>query len=402
MRSIALVVNSFPKLSETFIYSKVRFLAENGFKVTVITHTDKNDGKMFPINDIANIEIINSTVSSSKIHAAFKLIITLLSNPIEIWKNYKQIKSKYKYKKEIIRLLLLYIPFSKKYDIIHFAFSGLAIAYLPLLPVLKKKSILYTSCRGTAELIRPIVDNQRKQELIKLFSIIDRVHCVSSDIMHVVCQKFELHPSKAFVNRPAINHEVFQEKKSEKFRSKKSINIISVGRLHWVKAIEILLQGLNILCQRGVDATLYIVGDGPEKEKLIFIAHSLNIEKKVIFMGSQSQERVFQLLNTADIYVHSSLSEGISNSVMEAMAMGLPIVCTDVGGMSELISNNEDGILIQPLEPNEMADQLYHLCQDDILRKKMGQNARKKIIKDFTLERQCKIFLQEYTQALVK
>lgn len=395
MHSIALVVNSFPKLSETFIYNKVKFLSDNGFSVSIITHS-KGDRGGVPPSVGANVDVVLSPISFSKINCLFRLFYNSLVSPYEIWSAYKFLKKNRFSFSQIVKSLILYLPFIRKYDIIHFAFSGVAIVYLPLIPHLKNSSLIYVSCRGSAELISPLISDGRKRKLKTLFSVIDRVHCVSNNMLSV-CEKMGLDPNKAFLNRPAIDASMFQKRLKYK---QNSICIVSVGRLHWVKAIETLLMALRQLVDENINVVLYLVGDGLEKEKLIFLSHLLNIEKNVVFVGAQAPSRIVEILSKADIYAHSSISEGISNSVMEAMAMELPVVSTDVGGMSELIDDQVDGFLVPPLDATAMANKLSILCHDANLRLQIGRNARLKILKDFTLGRQRNEYLDEYTRAL--
>jgi glycosyltransferase involved in cell wall biosynthesis len=96
------------------------------------------------------------------------------------------------------------------------------------------------------------------------------------------------------------------------------------------------------------------------------------------------------------------MSEGISNAVMEAMSMQLPVVCTDAGGMNELICDGHDGFLVPVLDPAALADKLLLLASDPELGKALGQRARQKILNDFSLDRQRNVYREEYAQQLAK
>ncbi|MBI5050449.1 MAG: glycosyltransferase family 4 protein [Nitrospirae bacterium] len=93
------------------------------------------------------------------------------------------------------------------------------------------------------------------------------------------------------------------------------------------------------------------------------------------------------MLAISDIFALSSLSEGMPVSIMEAMASGLPVVSTDVGGVSELVMDGETGFLVPPKNPDALAEKIKALMDDKALREKMGMNGQERINETFTLER---------------
>lgn len=398
MPTVALVVNAYPRLSESFIANKVRLLADSGYEVTLIAHDLKAD--VIP-PDLAGRARVLTAPSAHGIWRRILLIIWALASDtiscIGLWRQTKGTDFSRR-----LKALELYAPFAgRQFDIVHFTFSGLGVIYLPILFYLKKKSKLYVSCRGHAEQIRPLSDPVRKAALGELFEAVDRVHCVSDDMRHI-CANLGLDTVKAFVNRPAVDPEIFSIRTGigrEPVRGA-TMHIVSVGRLHWKKGFETLLKASQILLALGVEARIEIAGAGPEREKLMFVAHLLGVSEHVTFRGALSHADIRTMLANANVYVHSSLSEGISNAVMEAMAMELPVVCTDVGGMNELITDSVDGFLVPALNPEAMANKLLLLTQDEELRNRLGRNARLKILNDFSLERQCKVYLTEYANSL--
>ena len=102
----------------------------------------------------------------------------------------------------------------------------------------------------------------------------------------------------------------------------------------------------------------------------------------------------------ADLYVCSSLSEGLSLSILEAMAVGKPILATDVGGNPELISEGESGLLVHPGKPEELADRLLTLAKDRALAEKYGSNARVKAYEQFSLETMLNSYEELYGRLL--
>lgn len=407
MPRIALIVNVFPKLSESFIVNKVRLLTDLGFAVTLVAHDRRADP--MPPDLIGKARVLTAPSAYGLAGRAYRMALALIADPSACFALWRQTAGHASFGQRL-KGLELYAPFAgRRFDIIHFSFSGLAVTYLPVLFLLKKKSLLYVSCRGHAEQILPLFDPVRRTKLAELFAIIDRVHCVS-DEMIATCVALGLNRTKAFVNRPAINPADFSPGVGEDAASKAleaqdgrrgiPLRIAAVGRLHWKKGFDTLLQAMRLLIDQKLCVHLDIVGGGPEREKLMFLTHELGLSRYVTFCGALDHAAIRDLLAKADVFAHPSLSEGISNAVMEAMAMELPVVCTDAGGMCELIAHERNGICVPILNPAAMANAIMRLYHCSALRLQLGQAARQTILCDFSLERQRRVYGEEYALAL--
>lgn len=132
----------------------------------------------------------------------------------------------------------------------------------------------------------------------------------------------------------------------ERYTNKSDIKIspkqiIAVGRLSKIKGFDLLIQAVAAIktpCQ------LVIAGDGPEKENLENLAKMLGIEKKVIFTGRLEKQQLIHFYQESSIFCMSSYNEGMSNAMLEAIACGLPVVTTQVGGAAELVKGN--GVIV--------------------------------------------------------
>jgi len=124
----------------------------------------------------------------------------------------------------------------------------------------------------------------------------------------------------------------------------KNLRILCVARLIKRKGISYLIKALGGL--RNKNLILTIIGDGNEKENLINLAKKLKIDNKVKFLGSISHSEIVKYYQQNDVFILPSLNEGMSNTILEAMACGLPIITTNVGGSKELIKNN--GFIVKP------------------------------------------------------
>jgi len=153
--------------------------------------------------------------------------------------------------------------------------------------------------------------------------------------------------------------------------------ILFVGRLHPVKGVRYLLQAMSIVHQELPEAKLILVGDGEEREYLESLTDSLGIRECVEFAGRVPHERVQDYMNLAEVFVLPSLSEGFPVTILEAMACGLPIVATRVGGVPDIIEDGANGYLINTKNPEQIAEALLRVLQDEELQKIMSNNNRK-------------------------
>jgi glycosyltransferase involved in cell wall biosynthesis len=147
-----------------------------------------------------------------------------------------------------------------------------------------------------------------------------------------------------------------------------------VGNLRPVKGVDVFLRAARHVLDRYPQVHFLIVGEGPERGRLTALIHSLNIASSVHLLGKRSD--VSRLLAASDIGALSSHSEGLSNAVIECMAAGLPVVCTDVGGNPELVQDGVSGYLVPPGDSVAFARALLRLLEhpDDI--KRMGMYAQ--------------------------
>lgn len=392
---LAIVVNRFPTLSETFIFNKVIGISTSGYDVTVITHSPSNDWKAYKNsqNTLSTVKIVQAFSAKSLLD--LRLYFQVAMNFRRVCQFVYDRLKKGDRPRACLRNSLHWLSLQGNYRIIHFAYTGLAITYLKVLPYLKPAAI-FASCRGAAEQIKPLVDCNRAKELSELFLIVDRVHCVSDDMLRTCVSRYGLSLEKAFVNRPAIDTTMFSRSDHRIKNEHGPIRICSTGRLHWKKGFEYSLIAMRELKDRGVSILFTIIGGGVEVERLKFMASDLGISDRVDFAGNMSSSDVRKQLELSDIYLSSSISEGISNAVLEAMAMGLPVVSTRAGGMDEVIIDQESGILINPYSASQIADALKFLIDNPEVRNEIGERARKVIENNFTISRQIQIFRNQY------
>ena len=148
----------------------------------------------------------------------------------------------------------------------------------------------------------------------------------------------------------------------------------TLGRLTAIKAQNILVEAFAQVNAKVDDAWLLLVGDGEEREALLTLARRLDVEDRLVFAGWHRE--IYPMLEAMDIFALPSLNEGMGKALVEAMYAGLPCVATRVGGIPELIGDEEVGLLVEPSSPQELAAALCRLASDGEWRSRMGQAAR--------------------------
>jgi glycosyltransferase involved in cell wall biosynthesis len=158
--------------------------------------------------------------------------------------------------------------------------------------------------------------------------------------------------------------------------AERPLRLLSVGRLHWKKGHDQALAAVRELVDRGIAVDYRIVGDGEHLEPTSFAIDDLGLRDSVQLLGARPGEEVRDLLAWADAFVHPSLTEAFGVAVIEAQAMGLPVVCTDAGGLPENVGHEITGFVVPRRDPRAMAERLAQLAGDAALRRRMGRAAR--------------------------
>ncbi|MGI6656361.1 MAG: TIGR03088 family PEP-CTERM/XrtA system glycosyltransferase [Desulfobulbus sp.] len=180
-----------------------------------------------------------------------------------------------------------------------------------------------------------------------------------------------------------------------------SMRIITVGRLDPVKDQATLVHAFRILCKRissveGCSVQLWIVGAGPEREALQGIIEQEGLEDRVLLLGERHD--IAELLRQSDIFVLSSLAEGIPMTILEAAATGLPVVATDVGGIAEIVRDGETGYLVSSGSLQELADAIWRYWEQPHLRLAHGRAGCRRIADKFSLDAMARQYAQLYEQ----
>jgi len=151
--------------------------------------------------------------------------------------------------------------------------------------------------------------------------------------------------------------------------SKKQKTVITISRLVPKNGIDILIKAMKNLPYR-----LVIVGDGIERQKLINLARNLGVADRVDFIGPVPNKIICDYLQCAFVFTRPSRSEGLGTAFLEAMAAGVPVIGTPVGGIPDFLKHEETGLLVPTENPEELAKAITRIYDDSILREKLAAN----------------------------
>jgi len=158
-----------------------------------------------------------------------------------------------------------------------------------------------------------------------------------------------------------------------------------IGRMTAVKRTDVVLRAFRRLRQEGVDAVLCMVGDGPDRRWVEDLAGELGIMRDCLFPGYQ--EDVGQFFAAFDVFVLPSGNEGTPVTAIEALASGCPVVATRVGGVPDVVTDGEDGFLVEPGDVDALAARLAQLASDPGLRATMGGAGRERMRGRYAVDR---------------
>lgn len=163
-------------------------------------------------------------------------------------------------------------------------------------------------------------------------------------------------------------------------------HFVYVGRLTAIKGVRVLLEAFAQALKQAPHLKLTIVGDGDDRKELEKIAGPLG--DRVVFTGYQSQAEVAATLGGADVFVLPSFAEGLPVVLMEALAAAVPVICTQVAGVSDLVEDGTHGFVVPPGDAETLADRMVAISTDADARARMGAAGQAKVAEDFDARRE--------------
>lgn len=245
-----------------------------------------------------------------------------------------------------------------------------------------------------------------------LLPFIDRYVTVSADLQRWLIRDVGIPPARVTWIPNGIDVTLYDATGStrqdrqllSKFAPAGSVLIGTVGRLDAVKDQTGLLDAFGQLCQqlpaRRERLRLVIVGEGAQRELLEAKIASAGLADQVQLLGTRSD--VAALLGEFDIFVLSSIAEGMPGAILEAMASSLPVVATRVGGVGEVVVDGSTGALVAPSDPAALAGALRGYVEDEALRHEHGHAGRKRVEHEFSLSVMLAAYTSLYNDVLAR
>ncbi|HJH29871.1 MAG TPA: glycosyltransferase family 4 protein [Methanosarcinaceae archaeon] len=242
-------------------------------------------------------------------------------------------------------------------------------------------------------------------KIIKTLDAADHIMCVSEDLFSIALAH-GVDEEKVSLVPIGVDIDVFKKRDDENLKELFGIDsdvkiILYVGQLVPKKGLNYLINAIPQVLDKHNKTCFIFVGYGPQREYLTKLCVDKNIQSNIIFVGGVGSERLIDWYSIADILVLPSLSEGRPTVIYEAMACELPVIATDVGGVSEQVENGYNGFVIKPRDSHALADSIINLLENDDLRKDMGENCRKRIIEQgWTWDNHAKNVIEIYKRVL--
>jgi len=249
--------------------------------------------------------------------------------------------------------------------------------------------------------IRMLMDKSDKLLLNKANKIIT----VSYQLCNDVKRQYNISEEKLITIPNGIDINKFKPINVDDLREKLKLDlnekiILSLGKIVKQKGYHLLLKILPDIL-RNYNVKLVIVGTGSYLPDLKKMAVKLGIKDRVIFTGKVSDNDLPKYYNLADIFAFPTLRiEGLPLVVMEAMACKVPVVASRIGGIPTVIENEKDGLLIRPNDLEDLKDKILMLLEDEKFAKRIGKNARNKIIKKFSLDKMVDDTIKVYEEVM--
>ncbi len=248
-----------------------------------------------------------------------------------------------------------------------------------------------------------ILTMQEGKKLDKQSSLLNwfrRIIIKKADIVTVISKYLEDFVSKCSKNKKIFlipngvdlkKFQITNDKLQPGFDFKEQDNrtIITVSRLVPKNGVSDLIKALKILNTNydTQNTKLLIIGDGPQREELFVLTNDLGLKDSVEFAGSVPNDDIYEYLAPASVFVRPSLSEGLGTAFLEAMAVGVPIVGTPIGGIKDFLVDKETGLFCRVEDPADIAEKIRMILFDNNLRGKLITNGRKLVEEKYTWDK---------------
>ena len=363
--NITILTGSVP--SATFIDAQINAIAENDFSITVI---GKKAGA-FTYAGNTRVVVVPERIVARLLFIAKMLLATRFKNFFKITGDSNGIVNLY-------NNLLFYLPIIySRPDKIHIQWAAFVHNHELLFELFPGKIVV--SLRGAHINYTPVTTPEIKKSYMRLFPKVHRFHAVSKAIA-AEAGKYGAQQANTEVIYSFVS-DALLEKEIKPKPAGKRLQIISVGRFFWKKGYDYALDALSLLQQRGIPFTYTLIAEGKTPASIIYHIHQAGVSDNVRIVNGLPHPQVLKEIENNDVLLLPSVEEGIANVTLEAMAVGTPVITTDVGGMREVIENKVSGFIVPPRDIQSIANALTSVAAMDKDQRFAVAVAAKKILK---------------------
>src|SRR5438874_2159109 len=285
--------------------------------------------------------------------------------------------------------------------LLHIYFGQIAVHLLPLIRTWKNPSIVsFHGADVTVDMNKPAYRESTRQMLDAVKFVLVRSESLRRALVDLGCD-----PKKIEVQRTGIPLEEFAFHERS-FPNDGEWRLVQAGRLIEKKGLPVTLRAFAVFLRKYPTATLTIAGEGPLLAQVQKLARELNIEKRLSLPGFISQEQLRDIYYRSHLFVHPSETghdgnvEGIPNSMLEAMASGLPVFATDHGGIPEAVDNGVSGVLVGERDHETLANALLNATLDSDSLARIARNGAEVVRKNFDLQAQAQRLEEIYLRLI--
>ncbi|MCL4244245.1 MAG: glycosyltransferase [Candidatus Dadabacteria bacterium] len=381
------VLDNFPKLSETFILNEITDLLSRDVEIEILALN--NPDETVVNEDVSKFDLPHLT-RYFQLPPISKLNLAGCLTPgfcVLLWRSYNSYRSSFDFK-HLIRLCY-YSHYYRNIDIVHAHFAYRAAIVGMQIGNLLRKPFTFTA--HAYEIFNK--NHYSKARLRTLSNAANKIFTPSAFNKNYIIGETGVSEEKIEIIRATIPLEKFDTVKTSS-PVLDTIKIISIGRLVEKKGFEYLIKAIKIVIEKHKEVELNIIGEGKLQNELINVTLKLGLDNKIKFMGARSNEECIEELGKSDIAVlpcviaQNGDMDVCPLTLQEAMAMGIPVISTEIGSIKELIENRKEGILVSERDEIGLADAILELIKNPELRKYMGSKGMEKIIKEFNINTQ--------------
>jgi len=254
------------------------------------------------------------------------------------------------------------------------------------------------SFRGAHVNYSPVADEGLANEYRSTFPHYDAFHSVSTALIKEA-EKYNADPSKVYRIPGAVHPFMLKDANSKPPNA--ILSLLSIGRSHWKKGYHYSLDTCKMLKDSGVKFQYAIVG-AMCSEEIIYQIHDLGLDEEINLIDNVPYSRVVDYYLQSDLFLLPSVEEGIANVVLEAMAIGVPVVSTDCGGMKEVIVHGKNGWIAPVRQPQVMADIIMDIVKGEYDLNSIRQAAKETIREKHLIPEQLDAFEKMYHSIVLK